>query len=66
MSDAALLDAARQAHRDWLAAREHRDRLGRICAYLHDQRDWTWQRIADEHRVDVTTARRWAEPYLQN
>lgn len=66
MSDAALLTAAQQAHRDWVTAKDHRDRLGRICAYLHDHRDWTWQAIADRMGADVTTARRWALPYLQD
>lgn len=61
MSDTALASASTQARRAWL---DGRDTLGRICAYLHDQRDWTWQQVADLHDVDVTTARRWALPYL--
>ena len=63
MSDEALATASLQARRTWLTGR---DQLGRICAFLHDQRDWTWQTIADMHGVDVTTARRWALPHLRD
>ena len=63
MSDDALFQAGEQARRSWLAGR---DSLGRICAFLHDHRDFTWQQIADRYGVDVTTARRWALPHLRD
>ena len=56
MSDAQLRDQLKQARRQWLA---NRDLLGRLAAYAHDSRDFSWQEIADLTAVDVTTARRW-------
>lgn len=49
--------AARQAQAPHLA------RLGRACAHLHTL-GWTWEKIGKAMGVNLTTAYRWARPYL--
>lgn len=38
--------------------------LGRACANLH-ARGWTWEQVGKEMGVSLTTAYRWARPYVQ-
>jgi len=64
MTDAQVIAFAKQARRDAETAREaHLAQAGRACAYLHS-RGWTWERIGAEIGVNLTTAYRWARPYL--
>lgn len=64
MSDVEALAVAKRARRDAAAAPEpHLARLGKACARLHDL-GWTWDRIGREMGVNLSTAYRWARPYL--
>lgn len=64
MSEAQVLDGARQARKDLRSARApHLARLGRHCARLHEL-GWTWEKIGQEMGVNLSTAYRWARPYL--
>lgn len=64
MSEAQLLADAKQAHSELSNARTRPlARLGRRCARLHEL-GWTWEKIGAEMGVNLTTAYRWARPYL--
>lgn len=64
MSETQAIAAAKQAQRDIANARApYLARLGRACARLHEL-GWTWERIGEEMGVNLTTAYRWARPYI--
>jgi len=45
--------------------RASRGEIGQLCAELHERFGWTWDQIGTEVGAHLTTARRWAEPYLR-
>lgn len=64
MSNAEVIAVARQARREVDTARARPlARLGKACAHLHSQ-GFTWEQIGAEMGVNLTTAYRWARPYL--
>jgi len=59
MTDAQVVTVAKSA----LA--EGQERRGRACADLH-ARGWKWEKIGQEMGVNLSTAYRWAKPYLRS
>jgi hypothetical protein len=57
MTDAQVLAVAQSAKEEGLARR------GRACADLN-ARGWTWEQIGAAMGVNLSTAYRWARPYL--
>lgn len=64
MTETETLTAAKQA-RDArkTGGNPHRERLGQACARLHEL-GWTWHQIGQAMGVNLSTAWRWAKPYL--
>lgn len=58
MTNAQLFAVAKAAPAEGLAKR------GRACASLHDN-GLTWEEIGREMGVNLSTAYRWAKPYLR-
>lgn len=66
MSDVEVIAVAKRARREAKQAQDrHLGQLGRACADLH-RRGWTWEKIGEVMEVNLTTAYRWARPYLPN
>ena len=64
MSDAEVLSLAKRAREEAEKVRDqHLRQLGLACADLN-RRGWTWEQIGREMSVNLTTAYRWAQPYL--
>lgn len=64
MTEDEVITAARSARQQADLARDrYLAEVGRACANLHT-RGWTWSRIGQEMGVNLTTAFRWARPYL--
>lgn len=64
MTETQAVALAKQAHKEVETARSvPLAQLGRACARLH-QLGWTWERIGAAMGVNLTTAYRWARPYL--
>lgn len=64
MSEDEVVAVAKRARRDAEVARDpHLTKLGLACAHLHAL-GWSWSRIGREMGVNLSTAYRWAQPYL--